>query len=215
MVKLKNDMRIYVEGGGFEFSELDTELRQAFSTFFEKAGLSNRKPRVIPCGSRENAFRDFKLALAEGRNALLLVDSEIPVDDAHYFLLDDVHYFLPWAHLKASDRWDKPNKAKDEDCHLMVQCMESWFIADWKAVSAFFGKDFRESAKPAQRCEKHTKSEIFAALKKATQDCKKGKYDKGQHSFKILASIKSDPVLEDSPWAKRFIKEIAKRKSVP
>ena len=76
MVKpIKHELRIYAEGGGNDSSQLKTDMREAFSRFFENSGLKNRKPRVIPCGSRMNAYKDFCTALAQGYNALLLVDS--------------------------------------------------------------------------------------------------------------------------------------------
>lgn len=185
MKRHNNDVWVYAEGGGDKTSSLESELRQAFSEFFDKAGLQKR-------------------------NALLLVDSETPILPDH----QPQTSFLPWAHLKKSDHWDKPNKATNDDCHLMVQCMESWFIADWGAVSGYFGKEFKDAAKPSQFSENLSKDAVLNTLKKATQDCKKGKYNKGVHSFKLLALISPDRLQESSPWAKRFIDEIVKRKSI-
>ena len=96
----------------------------------------------------------------------------------------------------------------------MVQVMESWFLADWDAVSIFFGQGFKNNAKPTQAVEKISKKDVYEALSKATRDCKtKAEYGKGSHSFKLLALISPDRVTDASPWAKRFIEEIAKRKS--
>ena len=202
---------VYAEGGGNDCNQLKADMREAFSRFFENAGLKDNRPRLIPCGSRENAFHDFCTAIAQGKNALLLVDSEAPVDSAHE--PPPIDHFRPWAHLKLRDKWDKPSQASDPDCHLMVHCMENWFFADWEAVAKFFGQGFRSDAKPNQACEKVNKTEALNALEKATRDCKKGKYRKGQHSFKLLALISSSQLLAASPWAKRFIDEIVKRKS--
>ena len=209
---VKNEVSVYAEGGGDKRPVLESELRRGFSDFFDKAGLHNRKPKVIACGSRENAFKDFCLAIAQGQNALLMVDSEKPISPAHE--PPTGNQFLPWDHLKSSDNWDKPHQATDTDCHLMVQCMESWFIADWETVARFFGKDYKDTAKPSQTSENISKDEVFKALAKATRDCKSGAYGKGPHSFKLLALIKPDRVSEASPWAKRFIDEILKRKSI-
>lgn len=206
----KNDVLVYAEGGG-DSDQLKSDMRKAFSEFFDKTDLKTRKPRVIACGSRENTFRDFKQAIAQGYNALLLVDSEAPIANNHQPPLGNS--FQPWMHLKARDNWDKPDNAADEDCHLMVQCMESWFISDWQEVSKFFGQGFKDTEEPAQPSEKVAKQELFVALEKATKDCKKGKYGKGSHSFKLLALISASRVLDTSPWAKRFIDEIVKRKT--
>ena len=102
MVNLK--IKVYVEGGG-DGSQLKTECRRAFSTFFEKAGLKGTMPRVVACGSRSNAYDDFCTALrtaSADELPLLLVDSEAPVTVAD-----------PWKHLKEreGDQWDKPDTA--------------------------------------------------------------------------------------------------------
>lgn len=208
----RNEVVVYAEGGG-DSDQLRSELRQAFAGFFDKTELQTCKPRVIACGSREHAFRDFRLAINQGANALLLVDSEAPVIDAHQ--PPSGSRFQPWAHLKSRDNWDRPDKASDEDCHLMVQCMESWLVADWETVSGFFAQGFKSNEKPSQPTEKIPKDALFNALEKATKDCQKRKYGKGSHSFKLLALILPERVRKASPWAKRFIDEIVKRKSIP
>ena len=52
---------IYVEGGG-DTTRLHSELRQGFKTLFENAGFCGRLPKVFACGSRNDAFSDFKTA---------------------------------------------------------------------------------------------------------------------------------------------------------
>ena len=167
MMRRKNDVLVYAEGGG-DSDELKSQMRQAFSEFFDKTHLKTCKPRVIACGSRSNAFNDFRMAIDQGRNALLLVDSETPVSAAH----QQGSHFLPWAHLKCRDNWDKPDKASDADCHLMVQVMESWFLVDWETVATFFGQGFKTSPRPTQSIEKMDKNSVYGALEKATRDCK-------------------------------------------
>jgi len=209
MVKPKDrKVTIYVEGGS---SKLVQDMRRAFSAFFAKTSLGEcQRPKVMVCGSREDAFRDFKIAIRQEENALLLVDGEKPIHPSY----ETEGHFKPWAHLKYHDRWDKPDKAKDEDCHLMAQVMEAWFLADWEAVSQFYGQGFKASAKPNQAIEKISKEAIYDALEKATKECKtKARYGKSAHSFKLLGLISSDKVIEASPWAKRFVEEIHLRKT--
>ncbi len=211
---LKNDVWVYAEGGS---SQLESDVRQAFAKFFAKTDLGeSKRPRVEVCGSREDAYWRFCTAISQNKNALLLVDSEDPISSSHEPPQNS--QFKPWEHLKKQDNWDKPNGAKNEDCHLMVQVMESWFFADWDKVSEFFGQGFKANAKPAQAIEKICKNDIYEALSKATRDCKtKEKYSdntKGEHSFKLLGLISADNILKASPWAKRFIDEIIKRKSL-
>lgn len=86
VVRIKNDVYVYAEGGGSgaHSADLQAEFRQAFSEFFSKTDLGKtRRPRVVPCGGREQAFQSFCTAIAQGQNALLLVDSETPIDPQH------------------------------------------------------------------------------------------------------------------------------------
>lgn len=135
---------------------------------------------------------------------MLLVDSE-----------DAVKAFnKPWLHLKnrTGDQWEKPAKASDDDCHFMVECMESWFLADRKTLASFFGNGFKENALPKQQHpEKVKKKTVYEALKKATKDTKKGVYGKGKHSFKILAQLDPAKVIASCPWAARFVSTVKER----
>lgn len=107
----------------------------------------------------------------------------------------------------ARDGWTKPSSAGDDQCHLMVECMESWFLADMNALANYFGQGFLATAMPSNtHIERIPKSSVFYALKKATKDTKtKGAYAKGDHSFKILQAINPGLVTGGSPWAKRFV----------
>ena len=70
-------VKLYVEGGG-DTNALRTACREGFTSFITKAGLVKR-PRVVACGSRRDAFESFCTAIAVGEEAMLLVDSEAPV----------------------------------------------------------------------------------------------------------------------------------------
>ena len=113
-------------------------------------------------------------------------------------------------HLKQrpGDGWDIPAGSTDTDCHLMVQCMETWFLADHPVLSAFFNPGFRSNDLPAavNPTESVAKADVYNALKLATRECKRNaSYGKGAHSFKLLAAIEPTKVMAASPWAKRFI----------
>jgi hypothetical protein len=44
------------------------------------------------------------------------------------------------------------------------------------------------------------------------QNCKtKAEYGKGEHAFKLLASIDPAKVMAASPWARRFVDELKKK----
>jgi hypothetical protein len=96
----------------------------------------------------------------------------------------------------------------------MVQCMESWLIADRQTIQAFFAQGFKPNALPKQSVtiEGIEKEALYQSLKTATADCKtKAQYGKGEHSFKLLALIDPSKVTGASGWAERFIAELKRR----
>jgi len=81
--------------------------------------------------------------------------------------------------------------------------MENWLLADRDTLKAFFGQGFAENQLPAaaRAIESIDKNTVYEALAKATASCKtKASYGKGEHSFKLLASIDSGKVIDSSPW---------------
>lgn len=182
---------LYVEGGG-DSKALRTECRRGFRKFFEKAGLGGRMPRISACGGRQNAYERFKMRLAAGdRIPMLLVDAEGPFTAAS-----------SWHHLRDQDRWDRPNGVGDDHCHLMVQIMESWFLADKSALNSFYGQRFQAGALPGNRKVEHIgKTDVLGRLDQATRKTEKGSYleNKESHSFKILATINPTEVESLAP----------------
>ena len=192
---------VYVEGGGDKDTKaLRTECRRAFSEFFGRnAGLKDRLPKVVACGSRQQAYEDFCHAYRGRRGgfAVLLVDSEAPVVD------DD-----PWSHLKRHDGWNQPKKAPDDSAHLMVQCMESWFYADKDLLAVFFGQGFKPNLLSGAAIEDIPKRDVQTGLRSASRPSRKGTYRKGRHSFEILARLDADRVCAVSPHAKGLIETL-------
>ncbi len=179
-------VKIYVEGGG-DGQALRTKCRQGFSKFFESAGLRGRMPSVVACGRRQNAYDSFCTALQtadENCFVILLVDSEEPAT------------LSPWAHLEGRDNWIRPDAASDDSAHLMVQCMEAWFLTDHPTLTAFYGQGFNSSSLPAHaNVEQVSKQDIFKSLELATRHSRsKGRYEKSNHSFSILAQLDSAKV---------------------
>lgn len=204
-------VKIYIEGGG-DAASLRAECRKGFAEFLEKAGFKRpKKPSVVACGSRNDAFDSFCTAISQGECAFLLVDSEDIVDAAHQQGNPD--QWKPWSHLKQRDNWNKPVNATDADCHLMVQCMEAWFIADRQTLTSFFGQRFKGNLIPnaANPIESIGKQQLYTSLANATRDCQKGQYGKGPHSFKLLALINPTNITTASPWAKRLIDTLMKK----
>lgn len=188
-------IKLYVEGGG-ESKSLKTACRKGFQSFLEKAGLTGRLPRVVAAGSRRNAYESFKTAHAHrDETVLLLVDAEGPVTSDG-----------TWQHLQARDGWSRPDGATDEQCHLMVEFMESWFLADREAIAAFYGQGYRSNALPPNRnVEQIPKGDVRDGLAQATRNSTKGRYDKGAHGFRILENLDPTKVREAAPHADRFI----------
>lgn len=207
-------VKIFVEGGG-ESNDLRTACRKGFSTFFENAGIQRpHKPSIVACGGRSKAFEAFCTALANGEEAFLLVDSEEAVKPAPQPKDSQGSVsWRPWIHLvqRKGDEWRQPVNATDRQCHLMVHCMENWFLADREALAAFFGQGFEVNKLPAVEndIESIPKPTVYESLAKATAHCKKkAQYGKGEHSFKLLAVINADKVINASPWAKRLVDEL-------
>ena len=188
-------IRLYVEGGG-DSKKLKIACRKGFSQFLEKAGLAGRMPRIVACGGRENAYESFKTAQGTGDGQpMLLVDAEGPVLAAG-----------PWQHLGARDGWNCPGGSTDHQCHLMVQVMESWFLADRNALTSFYGGRFKENALPGHRnIEQVPKQDVLRGLEDATRRTRKGPYSKGAHSFDLLGSLDPGRVEGAVAYAKRFL----------
>ena len=200
-------VRLYVEGGG-DHKESRRKCRDGFANFLANAGMKGIMPRVVPCGSRNNAFKSYREAVLDGYEAILLVDSEGRVDDACQS--GPPKDWSPWTHLKygSGDGWDRPGSVSEVDCHLMVECMECWFLVDRKTLIKYFGKKFMEGALPSDKKppESVGKEEALEGLAKATRRCgQKGSYRKGMHSFELLGKIDSAKVFATCPWAARFV----------
>ena len=192
-------VKLFIEGGGDHNPALASELRQAFSVFLSKARPHSRNPRIVACGGRDSAFKDFCTACNNNENAMLLVDSEDPVTALG-----------PIEHLKTRDNWSFPDSVNDSRCGLMVTCMESWFFADIETLSAYFGNDFKKNnfQKNSSSIENMDRKSVLSILENASKDTKKGQYSKGRDSFKILMKIDPKKVTEKSRWAKIFLENL-------
>ena len=164
-------------------------------------------PKVSACGSRKEACDDFCTATRNAKDdefPIMLVDSEEAVEPGAN----------AWQHLKdrKSDGWDKPESASDENAHLMVQCMEAWFLADRNSLASYFGQGFSENALPkSEDVENIHKDDLFLYLRNATRSCKgKGQYSKDRHSYQILENLDHQKVANASPHAKRFFDTLRK-----
>ncbi len=179
--------RVFVEGGGDRRSQ--TACRKAFSTFFGRLLGDFPKPRIVASGSRNQAYADFSRSLTDdlGSFPVLLVDSEGPVAVGKRAA----------EHLRERDHWTGP--LPEGQVHLMVQCMEAWFLADKTTLAQYYGHEFREAALPANpRIEDVPKNDLLDGLARATLATSKGRYHKTRHAFDILERLDPQSVGQQS-----------------
>lgn len=192
---------IYIEGGGDNSGNLERLFRRSWKKFFEAASLEGRMPRVVRGGPRDRTFDLFARAIASPLPAqvpLLLVDSEGPVQAGHSV----------WQHLQARDEWNQPSGAGENQAFLMVQLMETWFLADRAALKKHFGNQFKENAlKQWPQLEGVPKETVLDALKKATTNCS-SPYAKGKVSFKLLEKINPTLIEDTCPHAKELLERL-------
>jgi len=181
------EIRLYVEGGG-DRSDGRALIREGFGDFLDSARRLARRRRirwsVTACGGRNAAFDAFKDALESHPEAfiVLLVDSESPVTGN------------PWEHLRTRDQWDPPG-VPDEHCHLMVQMVEAWLVADPDVLAKYYGQGFHRNSLPRRDdVEAIPKDQLLQSLGRATADTKKKGYAKIRHCADLLGLLNQDRV---------------------
>ena len=199
------EIRIYIEGGG-DRGNTRALLRKGFSGFLKDlrqiATSQQIGWQIIMCGSRNDAFRNFKNALKDHPNAfnVLLVDSEAAVTTST----------SPWKHLKSRDTWDSPIGVNDTHCYLMVQTMESWLIADIDTLKKYYGQKFNENPIPKNpNVEQIDKNTLEQSLKTATCKTSKGEYQKIQHASQLLEMLNVAIVRNASAHCDRLFTTLA------
>lgn len=186
---------IVVEGGARGIpngKDLTTRCREGFSKLLLNCGLEDRSFKVIPGGSRSQAFSFFKKQLIGSKKSpnsfvALLIDSEDPLED-----LD-----APWEHLRRrpGDQWERPKGCTNEQVFFMATCMETWILSDRDLLKSKFGPKLQLSAlPPLVEMEGRNRHTLLGQLERATRNCSE-QYSKGKLSFELLGSL-SPPSLE-------------------
>lgn len=207
------DIAIYVEGGGNRMDSKDAKaaLRIGFDQLLnsQKQAARNKKLgwRLVPCGNRDRAYKAFANAIKTSgleTVTVLLVDSEesIPPEveirkeespaERHIRLQTNARTRCNF--LARRDSWDFSD-INPEQVHLMVQCMETWIVADRKALQEFYGQGFRANLMPVRNdLEDEPKQNIYKQLELASKDSRKGAYSKITHASKLLSLIDSQKI---------------------
>lgn len=168
------------------YFEGDSALRPGFAKFFEE--ISNRararglRWSLVAGRSTAETTKDFRHCLEQNPDvhALLLVDSE----------------------------GREPQRSRT--AFFMIQCMESWFLADREALRTYFGNEFKEAALPGGanpgNVESIPKDDVVRALDNASRSTKKGKYSRSKsgHGAKLLALLKPERVRKLAPDCDRL-----------
>lgn len=192
---------MFVEGGGDQPRTL-TACRKGFRILFEKALGDRSRPGISACGSRQEAYKDFCLSLEQnpGTFAILLVDAEDPVADG-----DTV-----WTHLGKRDAWRRPASAHNDQAHLMVQCMEAWFLTDPQKLVNYYGQEFKSNAlRRNPQVEAIAKRDIMECLERATSET--DTYHKTRHAFAILATLDPATIRQRSPHAEELFRVLLEK----
>lgn len=201
------EIKLYVEGGGKGSHKRATiKLQQGLDAFFRRLKDAAREKRIgfkiIPAGNTQNTYDDFILSVKISPQSfnLLLVDSDEAVaanQTARAFLQNKYR------------KWDL-QIVTDEQCHLMVQIMESWFIADVAALKNYYGREFKDSAIPKNKnVETIAKKTIEKSLETATAKTQKAEYHKIEHGAKLLELVNPQKVRKAAPHCERLFATIA------
>jgi hypothetical protein len=186
------EIRLYVEGGGN--SESRKKLRKSFRAFLEKGEerikRESARLRIIFCGSKSDTYDNFKYSLSDHRQAfnILLVDSDGPKE-----LSQNCWQYLGWNALGTNE----------SHCHLIVQEMEAWFIADIETLKNFYGRRLKEKAIRNHKVEEIANPK--EALRKACQDT----YHEIDHAADLLGRVDAAKVRKVSPHCNRLFETLA------
>lgn len=199
------EIRIYIEGGGNNNTSR-RKMRGGFGEFFSPLRDLARQHRMswnlILCGSRSEAFGNFKLAVRTHQDAfnVLLVDAESRVSRPG------------WEHLRHGDGWIVPAGVEEAQCHLMVQAVEAWLVAVPEALAAFYGQGFRRNALPrTEDVETIGKDRLLSALVQATEPTQKGRYHKIDHCAALLERIRPADVRARAAHCDRLFQVLEER----
>lgn len=195
---------IYVEGGG-DSADGKARLRRGLNRFLSP--LRQRRSRkmrwsVILGGSRAETIKDFLDGVSNEPEFfnVLLVDSDASVEGT------------PLEHLRSQSALPESASADPDSLHLMVQTMETWLVADPDGLADVYGKAFKANALPsASDLERVDKNEVEKALRRATEDTRRGRYHKLNHIEDLLSALDSSKVRKSCKHCERLFAVLERR----
>ena len=207
------NVRLYVEGGGDKLG--DNRCREGFRKLLERAGYAGRMPSIVAGGGRNQAFDMFRtahLSPIQDKYCILLIDSE----DVLLSQNTDEFPNSPhaWNHVREREKaWSIPLQVENDQCQLMVSCMETWILADRETLAAVFGTNLNQSAFPAlDDLERRDHELVQQALEDATRPCGIDRmYRKGRRSYLVLAALNPDRLRTCLPHFRRFMATLDSR----
>lgn len=174
------EIRIYFEGA--------SELREGLRTFFSEIKTADgRNPKLISGGGRNQAIADFRKSFKSHPGALsvLLIDSEGP-DTGRLF--------------ETICQPQQISESARDEVFWMVECMESWFLADIDALSRYYRRDLADALRGNPNVEEIPKRDVMARLKAATD----GRYHKTKDAPHLLKGIRPQRVRQAAPNCRRL-----------
>lgn len=202
---MANEIRVYVEGGG-DGKDTRRLVKKGFRAFLN--GIAERgRPKgvrfdIIACGSIQSTVDDFSTALRTHPDAfnVLLVDSDGPVQSGIL------------QHLLARGGWNLSGMVGEDQCHLMVQVVEAWLVADLTALQHYYGQRFNATSIPKNpNVEELDRDTLYSSLKAATRMTQKGEYHKIQHGPELLKRVDVSKVRGAAPHCERLLATLEKR----
>jgi Domain of unknown function (DUF4276) len=181
--------QIFVEGGR---NNSDAMARQGFSQFFKRAGVK-MLPRVVICGSRGDAIRDYRNRRGP---AVLLVDSEQAVTAA-----TKIQHLLDRGDIDATHQ----NQLSEQDIFFMIEAMESWLIADIESIAKRH-QNVKPEAAIEERVRVKTQVETIPKLAsaKAIKNSLPSAWTKGRR-MELMALLDPEIVMKLAPDAEALI----------
>ena len=207
----KKSIFVYVEGEGggnkkqpAKRHHLDGEFRQAWKQFLQPlADFAKTKGvlffQCIPGRGGSQSLEKFAHPLPTQAGALriLLIDSERPAAEVT----------KPWKYLPKCKR---PNWADDRSCYLMVQCLETWLLADPEAIRVHYDEKSKPCFRPRELkawppLETVDRKILQKALEKATENCTRPYF----HAYgNVLIAVVSREKLMKLPSVERLFKDL-------